>query len=88
MAARLGCLTGVSGRSAGIPERYEQRPVAVAGKTEYLAGEPHVGDARVAAADPQVGGRERDGHRRLPQVELGAVEFVVRNGTHYDDGRR
>jgi uncharacterized protein (TIGR00369 family) len=39
----------------GVAERDEQRPAAVLGEAEQLAGQPQVGDARVAAADAQVG---------------------------------
>ena len=70
-----------------VAERDEQRPAAVFGEAEQLAGEPHVGDARVATADPEVGGGQRDGHRCLAQVELGPVELVVCRRTDDHDRR-
>jgi uncharacterized domain 1 len=72
-----------------VAERDEQRPAAVLGEAEQLAGQRQVGDARVAAADAQVGRCQQHRHRRLAQVELGPAErVVVRRSDHHDRGRR
>jgi uncharacterized protein (TIGR00369 family) len=74
--------------AGGVAERDEQRPAAVLGEAEQLTGQPQVGDARVAAADAQVGRCQQHGHRRLAQVELGPAErVVVRRSDHHDRGR-
>src|SRR5690242_14147964 len=50
-----------------VAERDEQRPAAILGETEQLAGQRQVGDARVAAADAQAGRCQQHRHRRLTQ---------------------
>ena len=71
-----------------VAERDEQRPFAVLGEAEQLAGQRQVGDARVAAADAQVGRCQQHRHRRLTQVELSPAERVVVRGSDYHDGGR
>src|SRR6266700_994011 len=84
-----GFLDGHQRAVSRVAERDQQSPVAVLGEAEQFAGQLDVGDARVAAADAQVGGRQRHGHRRLAQVELGSVTRMKSHGCQFcDDGDR
>ena len=62
-----------------VTERDEQRPAAVLGETEQLAGQRQVGDACVAAADAQVRRCQQHRHRRLAHAlsSAGPITTIV-----------
>jgi hypothetical protein len=54
-----------------VTQRDQERARLALGKAEQLPRELLIADGRMAAPDPQAGGREHDAHRRLAEVERG-----------------